>query len=290
MTIKKQFLIELDQNNLSQFDPKNLETFIKKNIFSGKIIIFKDLILVKEIIDYVKLFFEDYSNNMNLMNLINTTNNTDNQNTNNKFVNFQNEIKKSKTVKNKFFHILKYLDFNEYETFSDQICLRFNPGKKQKQIGNLNFIKAHRDTWASNLFEQINWWVPLFNIEDSNSLFFYPKYFNKSIKNSSNIWTFEDYKKNKENYISSPIITEEINDDEKLVIKINKGDILCFSGHHLHGSNLGELNRMNLETRTISISDKEKYLIPKNLDGRNNSKKKNWFKNINSQTNLNDYY
>ena len=37
----------------------------------------------------------------------------------------------------------------------------------------LNFINAHRDTWASNLFEQINWWFPLFDIEDENSLFFY---------------------------------------------------------------------------------------------------------------------
>ena len=34
MTIKKQFLIELNQNNLREFNPRDLEFFIKKNIFS----------------------------------------------------------------------------------------------------------------------------------------------------------------------------------------------------------------------------------------------------------------
>ena len=38
----------------------------------------------------------------------------------------------------------------------------------------------------------------------------------------------------------------------------------------LHGSNLGELNRMNLESRTISLGDKKNYIIPKNLDGKYN--------------------
>ena len=290
MTIKKQFLIELDQKNLNKFKSRDLEIFIKKNIFSGKIIVFKNLVLVKEIIEYVNFLFKRYSNNMKLINFMNIENHIDYTEINNKFIKFQNKIKKSQQIKIKFKHIINYLNFNECETFSDQICLRFNPGKEKKQIGNLNFINAHRDTWASNLFEQINWWFPLFDIEDENSLFFYPNYFNKSIKNNSNIWTFEKYKNNKKKYISTPIITEQINELEKFVVKIDKGDILCFSGHHLHGSNLGELNRMNLESRTISLDDKKNYIIPKNLDGKYNDKKKNWFKNLNNETSLFNYY
>mgnify|MGYP001455510823 FL=1 len=127
MTIKKQFLIELNQNNLREFKPNDLEFFIKNNIFSGKIIVFKNLVLVKEIIDYVKFFFRSYTNNMKLINLINTKNYIDDNKINNKFLEFQNEIKRSKKIKNKFRHIIDYLNFNECETFSDQICLRFNP-------------------------------------------------------------------------------------------------------------------------------------------------------------------
>ena len=246
--------------------------------------------MVKAIIEYVNFLFKRYSNNMKLINFMNIENHIDYTEINNKFIKFQNKIKKSQQIKIKFKHIINYLNFNECETFSDQICLRFNPGKEKKQIGNLNFINAHRDTWASNLFEQINWWFPLFDIEDENSLFFYPNYFNKSIKNNSNIWTFEKYKNNKKKYISTPIITEEINELEKFVVKIDKGDILCFSGHHLHGSNLGELNRMNLESRTISLGDKKNYIIPKNLDGKYNDKKKNWLKNLNNETSLFNYY
>ena len=283
MTIEKQYLIELDQKNLNQLNRNKTEDYIKEIIFSGKIIVFKDLFIIKKIITCVENLCLEYFNGKELNFFLKKNINS---NLEKRFIDFQSEIKRSFRIKTKFRNFIKYLRFNEQETFSDKICLRFNPGEKKKNLGNLNFVNAHRDTWASNLFEQINWWLPLFDIKDTNSIFFYPNYYKKSIKNDSHIWTFEKYKSNKKKYISTPIITEHINEKEKLIIKINKGDILCFSGHHLHGSNFGKLNRMNIENRTISLGDRKKYFIPENLDGKYNVIQKRWFKNINDDSNL----
>ena len=86
----------------------------------------ENLVLVKEIIDYVKFFFRSYTNNMKLINLINTKNYIDDNKINNKFLEFQNEIKRSKKIKNKFRHIIDYLNFNECETFSDQTLVIYH--------------------------------------------------------------------------------------------------------------------------------------------------------------------
>ena len=58
------------------------------------------------------------------------------------------------------------------------------------------------------------------------------------------------------------------------------GEVLCFSGNHLHGSNVGEKQRLNIETRTVNLDDTCKYILPKNIDSNNNIIQNKWFKNI----------
>lgn len=47
---------------------------------------------------------------------------------------------------------------------------------------------AHRDTWYSAPFCQINWWLPIWEIEERNCMAFYPEYFGKAVENSSRIY------------------------------------------------------------------------------------------------------
>ncbi len=84
----------------------------------------------------------------------------------------------------------------------------------------------------------------------------------------------------KKNYPSTPITNENFYKNEILRFSLIKGEVLCFSGHHLHGSNLGNCERFNLETRVVCKNDNKKYKIPKNLDSENKIKKKKWFKNL----------
>ena len=143
-------------------------------------------------------------------------------------------------------------------------------------MGILKPAKAHRDTWASNVFNQINWWIPLHNVEERNSIFIAPKLFKKKVPNNSREWSFKKYLKYKD-YPSTPFTKKEINENSIIRFTLEKGDVLCFSGNHIHGSILGEKNRVNLETRTICSTDEKKFIIPQNIDSYPQKKKSNWF-------------
>ena len=141
-------------------------------------------------------------------------------------------------------------------------------------------VKPHRDTWASNFQHQINWWVPLHDLSENNSIFFIPKYFSKSVRNDSKQWSFELFKKG---FIKSSTPISLQNFGAKLIIrpkKINIGDAFCFSGNHIHGSNLGALRRLNIETRTLCEKDLKKFHLPKNIDNKNLVKQGKWFKSL----------
>ena len=43
----------------------------------------------------------------------------------------------------------------------------------------------HRDTWYSAPMAQLNWWLPIYDIETSQSMAFHPYSFDKPIKNGS---------------------------------------------------------------------------------------------------------
>jgi len=161
----------------------------------------------------------------------------------------------------------------------DLITFRFSPSCGKKSIGILNPAKAHRDTWASNILHQINFWFPLHSVESENSIFIIPERFSKAVQNNSDTWSYEKYKKVK-NYPSVPISTKSFLKNEMLTFRLKKGEVICFSGHHLHGSNIGKKNRMNLETRIISKKDEINYSVPQNVDTYTKKIKNRWFRNI----------
>ena len=72
------------------------------------------------------------------------------------------------------------MNFDIDDTYCDQMTIRFSPSIKERARA-LKPVKPHRDTWASNFQHQINWWIPLHDLSNTN-LFFIPKYFTKKLK------------------------------------------------------------------------------------------------------------
>ena len=79
---------------------------------------------------------------------------------------------------------------------------------------------------------------------------------------------------------STPTVNNEIDSKFKKTFSLEPGDILCFSGTHIHGSNQGSSSRLNLETRTITLDDKYNFQLPENLDGGYKKKHREWFNNL----------
>ena len=267
-----------NKTNLIQLSPKDITAHsLKKNIFEGKILLIKNS---KEILKIIELT-EQYFNYLFNTGITNSEKLKINYNKENSifFEIIQNRIKFCKLIRKCFANFLSQIELGIQSTFMDYITFRYSPASGMKNIGTLIPTPAHRDTWASNIFNQINFWFPTHNVSDRNSIFFVPKYFQKRVSNNSDEWSFYRYKKTKE-FLSTPVSNIKFPQNQIVSFNVKKGEVLCFSGHHIHGSLVGESDRLNLETRIVCENDEENYKIPVNLDAMGTVRKNKWFRNL----------
>jgi hypothetical protein len=125
----------------------------------------------------------------------------------------------------------------------------------------------HRDTWTAALPCQINWWVPIYDLQPNNAMSFFPKYWSESIKNSSRGYNY--YKWNKEHrgsHVSQylkhdprplPRPTEPLDLTTDVRLIPPSGGIILFSGSHLHASveNTSGVTRFSFDFRTVHLDD-----------------------------------
>mgnify|MGYP007063809833 CR=1 FL=1 len=149
-------------------------------IFDGNIFIFENFPLIKNTLKIYNLYFMNFFK-ISLDDFLNKP--CENiKNLNEKFSKIQDKVKENKSLCVYWADFLKKLGFELSDIFCDKICIRFNPKISQFSIGTLKPAIAHRDTWASNLYHQINWWMPLHNVQEENSIFIAPYYLKKSYK------------------------------------------------------------------------------------------------------------
>src|SRR6266850_6691993 len=51
----------------------------------------------------------------------------------------------------------------------------------------------HRDTWYSAPFCQINWWLPVYEITRENCMAFHPRYFSRTVRNTSSTYNYQEW-------------------------------------------------------------------------------------------------
>lgn len=173
---------------------------------------------------------------------------------------------------------LKKLFYNtfEYSELAKKLMEEFGFDTEENVIKpiqlqvNQNSVNSnvHRDTWYANPENQLTWWIPLQDFTIDDALEIYPQYFQKVVKNDSNNFDYE-IEKNKQhddekNY---PCLLEKI-EGEKQEIICKKGQVLIFSGQHLHKipSNSNENTLFSFEFRSVHKEDYEKEITPKNVD------------------------
>ncbi len=270
MIIKKQNIFENIHFN-NDFDTNRFKT----ELFKGKVFVAQGFLSLLSLINEVERNFLNFFN-ISIKEFISDNSIVFDEK---EIIGFQESIKQSKLLYEKYIIFLTDLNFDINDTYCDQITIRFSPSINEQAKGLLKPVKPHRDTWASNFQHQINWWIPLHDLSKNNSIFFIPKYFNKSVRNDSKEWSFELFKKG---FIksSTPISLQNFCAEDYKTKKINLGDAFCFSGNHIHGSNLGAFRRLNIETRTLCIKDLKKFHLPKNIDNKNLVKQGKWFRSL----------
>lgn len=124
----------------------------------------------------------------------------------------------------------------------------------------------HRDTWYSAALCQINWWLPIFDIEADNGMAFHPKYFDVPLKNGSQDYNYQNWvatsRKSASDHIKKdtrkqPRPEEPVELNSQIRVVTPPGGMLLFSASHLHSSvpNLTGKTRFSIDFRTVHTND-----------------------------------
>ena len=136
----------------------------------------------------------------------------------------------------------------------------------------------HRDTWYSAPFCQINWWLPVWDIEVRNCLAFHPRYFDAAVENSSAIYNYYEWN-TKSRASASQHVRSDTREQPKLTkpiehldvrLLVPPGGIILFSGAQLHETvpNTSGIARYSIDFRTVHKEDAEARRGATNLDLR----------------------
>jgi hypothetical protein len=183
---------------------------------------------------------------------------------------------------------LVHVGLDAARSYWDSLYLRVVPPVEAgagRQIGRIGF---HRDTWSSNVAQQTNWWTTVYPLTRERTIAFYPDYWSCPIANTSAEWDLDEIRARRrsgERDEDLPIVPEPIepvDTSSELRIVTRPGDLLCFSGAHLHASvpNTSGRPRVSVELRTVNLDDLAGGRGAPNLDGYAPRRPLEWFRSM----------
>jgi hypothetical protein len=124
----------------------------------------------------------------------------------------------------------------------------------------------HRDTWYSAPFFQINWWMPVFEVNPENCMALHPGYFSKPIKNGSSTYNYHKWnlesRHNAAQHVKvdtrvQPRPEEPVELEPQIRMIGNVGQSYLFSAAQLHSTvpNTSGATRYSIDFRTVHLDD-----------------------------------
>ncbi len=89
--------------------------------------------------------------------------------------------------------ILRELGCDLSKTYFDVPRMRTATSENYLTSGIAYAFHPHRDTWYSAPFSQINWWLPIFDIQPSNAMAFHPRYWGQPVRNGSREYNYGEW-------------------------------------------------------------------------------------------------
>jgi len=124
----------------------------------------------------------------------------------------------------------------------------------------------HRDTWYSAPFCQINWWMPIYELNSDNCMALHPHYWSRPVKNGSSQynyyrWNLES-RQNAAQHVKTdtrvqPRPEEPMELDPQVRLVCNVGGIYLFSAAQMHSTvpNRSSVTRYSIDFRTVHLDD-----------------------------------
>lgn len=125
---------------------------------------------------------------------------------------------------------------------------------------------SHRDTWFSAPQQQLNWWLPVYEIESENCMAFHPQYFDRTIRNTSAGYDYDEWNRTgrqqaaklvKKETRKQPQAEEELELTPDVRVVTPPGGIIVFSAGQLHTTvpNTTSRTRFSIDFRTVNLDD-----------------------------------
>jgi hypothetical protein len=124
----------------------------------------------------------------------------------------------------------------------------------------------HRDTWYSAPMCQINWWLPIYDLEPDNAMAFHTRYWSTPVPNESSEFSYYEYvqtarkdaaKHVKKDTRKQPHAIGPVEREPEVRVITRAGGMLIFSGAHLHSTvpNTTGRTRFSIDFRTVHLDD-----------------------------------
>jgi hypothetical protein len=124
----------------------------------------------------------------------------------------------------------------------------------------------HRDTWYSAPACQINWWLPVYEVQSDNVMAFHPRYWTKPVRNGSRDYNYTQWNRTSRQVAAQQIGVDtrrqprpeesmELDPQTRIVCPV--GGILLFSGAQMHSTvpNTSGYTRFSIDFRTVHYDD-----------------------------------
>jgi hypothetical protein len=163
------------------------------------------------------------------------------------------------------------------KTYFDVPRLRTATSDDYLTTGIAYAFHPHRDTWYSAPMCQVNWWLPVFEIESDRAMAFYPRYWSRAVRNGSRHYNYAEWNRRSRfgaaKHISTdtrvqPRPEEPVELEPQLRVVTPTGGLLLFSGAHLHSTvpNTTGATRFSIDFRTVHLDDVEAFRGAPNVD------------------------
>jgi hypothetical protein len=152
------------------------------------------------------------------------------------------------------------------KTYFDVPRMRTATSENYLTSGIAFAFHPHRDTWYSAPMCQINWWMPIYEIEPSNAMAFHPRYWSQPVRNGSRGYNYSEWvrtnrqdagKHIKTDTRKQPKPEEPIELDPQVRLLPPPGGIVVFSAAQLHSTvpNDSGRTRFSIDFRTVHVDD-----------------------------------
>jgi Phytanoyl-CoA dioxygenase (PhyH) len=137
----------------------------------------------------------------------------------------------------------------------------------------------HRDTWWSAPLAQLNWWMPIHELESESSMAFHPEFWEQGVENHSEDFNYYEWnaigradaaKHIHEDTRVQPHPPADLPRDPQVRFVVPPGGVVLFSGAQLHSTvpNTSGRSRFSIDFRTVNIRDLEQRRSAPNVDSQ----------------------